>query len=120
MRYKIGKTIMHLFRERGRGGRDSLYLDNPNHGATYKWYPWKDEPREYYCCVLNSESPSDQVWLGRRDKWFIFYGGSEFRKMALWVLWRWAWGDWFGLKTELWLIGLHMCVKGRTAIHRLG
>lgn len=53
-------------------------------------------------CALNSESPSDQVWLGLANKWLYFYSGREFRKMAAWVLWRWIWGDWCGLKTRLW------------------
>ena len=102
MKRWLGLRIMRLFSD-----RTGNFTDNPNHNVMFKWHPYPDEPKEYYCCVLNSESPSDQVWLGRRDKWFWFYSGPEFRRMALWVLWRWIWHDWLGLKTRLWLIGLH-------------
>jgi len=108
---RIGYWIMRLFRDRASG---SMYLDNPNHCARLVWYP-DGEDEGYRCCVLNSESPSDQVWLGRSDKWFVFYGGTEFRRMALWALWRWAWGDWFGLKTRFWLWGLKLRCKPRAS-----
>ena len=101
---KLGHFIMRVF----RGGED--YLDPPNHSQTFKWNPYFDEPKHYECCVLNSESPSDQVWLGSNHKWYRFYGGAEFRKIAAWVLWRWVWGDWFGLKTKLWCYGLTLAV----------
>lgn len=26
---------------------------------------------------------------------------EDFRKLALWYLWRWAWGEWFGLRRWL-------------------
>ena len=102
---RIGYWIMRLFHDYAKG---NTYLDNPNHHARFTWYP---DGSGYRCCVLNPESPSDQVWLGRSDKWFVFYGGAEFRRMALWVLWRWTWGDWFGLKTRLWLQGLKLRCK---------
>ena len=92
-------------------GHNPIWLEAPNHGATLtiKAYDGSDAT----ICVLNSESPSDQVWLGTPHKWTYFYGGKVFRKMALWVLWRWVWGDWFGLKTKVWLWALdqreHKC-----------
>lgn len=26
---------------------------------------------------------------------------EDFRKLALWYLWRWAWGEWFGVRRRL-------------------
>lgn len=99
----LGYLIMRVF---GKDDGGAIY-DPPNHETIYKWYPYPDqEPETYYCAVLNSEAPSDQVWLGAGNQWYKFYTGPEFRRMALWVLWRWIWGDWCGLKTKLWLIGL--------------
>lgn len=32
---------------------------------------------------------------------------EDFRKLALWFLWRWAWGEWFGLRRWLFYKDLH-------------
>jgi hypothetical protein len=102
-----GHFIMRAF---GESTAFSQY-SNPNHGTVLRWNRYPDEPKSYECCVLNSEAPSDQVWLGSNDRWYRFYGGSEFRRMAAWVLWRWIWHDWCGLKTRLWLIGLYITCR---------
>lgn len=33
-----------------------------------------------------------------RSRWKLFIAAEDFRKLALWYLWRWAWGEWFGLR----------------------
>lgn len=107
-RLDFGHFIMSLFEERGAVG---YWHPAPNHGITFRWNRYPEEPQSYECCVLNSESPSDQVWLGSNDRWYKMYSGPEFRKMAVWVLLRWLWHDWFGLKTRLWLFGLHLACR---------
>ena len=37
---------------------------------------------------------------------------EPFRKLALWYLWRWAWGEWFGLRRWLFYKWLHWKVQG--------
>ena len=32
------------------------------------------------------------------ERWELFIAAVDFRKLALWYLWRWAWGEWFGLR----------------------
>lgn len=36
---------------------------------------------------------------------------EDFRKLALWYLWRWTWGEWFGLRRWLFYRHLHWQVK---------
>ena len=36
---------------------------------------------------------------------------EDFRKLALWYLWRWAWGEWFGLRRWLFYQNLSRYVK---------
>lgn len=42
---------------------------------------------------------------------------GAFRRMALWYLWRWAWGEWFGLRRRLYYWDLHRWVKGQRKRH---
>ena len=92
-------------------GHNHDWLEAPNHHATLR-IARKDYDHPLVC-VLNSESPSDQVWLGQSNKWIWFYSGRDFRKMAAWALWRWAWGDWFGLKTRLFMWALRLSTRSR-------
>ena len=38
---------------------------------------------------------------------------EDFRKLALWYLWRWAWGEWFGLRRRLFYWQLHKRIERR-------
>lgn len=51
----------------------------------------------------------DQVKLSLRTE--------HFRRLALWYLWRWAWGEWFGLRRRLFYWRLHRQVESYK--HRL-
>jgi hypothetical protein len=35
------------------------------------------------------------------ESWRWFVSTATFRRLALWYLWRWAWGEWFGLRRRL-------------------
>lgn len=56
-----------------------------------------------------------EIWLGtkyieheRVDEQWEFHDRTEvFRRIALWYLWRWAWGEWFGLRRWLYYKNLH-------------
>lgn len=47
-----------------------------------------------------------EVWIAERwggeEERYVYSGSAQtFRQMALWYLWRWAWGEWFGLRRWL-------------------
>lgn len=35
------------------------------------------------------------------EGWKLMIPARCFRRIALWYLWRWAWGEWFGLRRKL-------------------
>lgn len=47
------------------------------------------------------------VWIStqysdeKSSKYMCVMAAEDFRKLALWYLWRWAWGEWFGLRRWL-------------------
>ena len=63
-----------------------------------------------------------EIWLGTKyiehdqvDARWEFHDRTEvFRRIALWYLWRWSWGEWFGLRRWLYYKNLHRrCKKMR-------
>jgi hypothetical protein len=50
----------------------------------------------------------DQAWIGSIPT-------ATFRQMAIWYLWRWAWGEWFGLRRRLFYWNLFRKVDGLKA-----
>lgn len=56
-----------------------------------------------------------EIWIGETyqegehvdDRWKWHCSTKTFKKLALWYLWRWAWGDWFGLRRKLFYWFLH-------------
>ena len=63
-----------------------------------------------------------EVWIWERfeeqgsvdESWKFSCPARAFRRMALWYLWRWAWGEWFGLRRKLFYWDLHRrCEKMR-------
>jgi len=91
-------------------GKHGDWMEAPNHNECLS-ISQADGERDLICW-LNAETPSDQVWLGLSNKWIYFYSGSQFRKMAIWTLWRWAWSDWFGLRTRIWM----WCLTNRNKV----
>lgn len=45
------------------------------------------------------------------EGWKIIERTEDFRRIAAWYLWRWAWGEWFGLRRKLYYWNLHRSVK---------
>ena len=55
-----------------------------------------------------------ELWLGRPDKWYVFYSAKQARKLAWFILWEWwAKSTWFGLKRNLWYWGLSQRCRRR-------
>lgn len=54
------------------------------------------------------------VERGKVDEaWKYIDSTKIFRYFALWYLWRWAWGEWFGLRRWLFYKDLHRRVESR-------
>lgn len=45
------------------------------------------------------------------ERWMATLPAPAFRRLALWYLWRWAWGEWFGLRRRLFYWHLHRKVE---------
>lgn len=62
-----------------------------------------------------------EIWIGTReidrgqthDRWAFHCSTQAFRRIAIWYLWRWAWGEWFGLRRKLFYWDLHRRVQSR-------
>lgn len=60
-----------------------------------------------------------EIWIGethtdgdaKDEGWKFSCRTENFRKMALWYLWYWAWGEWFGLRRKLYYWDLHRRVS---------
>ena len=54
--------------------------------------------------VVSFINDAHEVWIaekwdgGGKEHWTFSAPASAFRRMALWYLWRWIWGEWFGLR----------------------
>jgi len=40
---------------------------------------------------------------------YFMMAADDFRGLALWYLWRWAWGEWFGVRRWLWYATGRLC-----------
>lgn len=66
---------------------------------------------EYVGAFINDAS---EFWISARyydsaeTKWMLYcVQASVFRRLALYYIWRWAWGEWFGLRRWLYFRWLH-------------
>jgi hypothetical protein len=46
-----------------------------------------------------------------RSKYLCVMAAEDFRKLALWYLWRWVWGEWCGLRRWLFYKRLRQQVR---------
>ncbi len=53
----------------------------------------------------------EREYHGEQARWAFFCDARVFRRLALFYLWRWAWGEWFGLRRRLYYIYLHWEVR---------
>lgn len=85
--------------------------------ADRKWAG--DAAKEHYDICFQSDA--GEIWIAAKypdqseSTWLIFMNASTFRKMALWYIWRWAWGEWFGLRRSLFYWHLHRRVESYRA-----
>lgn len=90
----------------------------PNDGKCLGYFIVEEYPDghvEFDICFNNSAS---EIWISQKEtkahksgvsneEWTFHCNDTIFRKMALWYLWRWAWGEWFGLRRWLYYKWLH-------------
>jgi hypothetical protein len=67
--------------------------------------------------VCSFQNDAGEIWLGVEwegtgsYKWTFSLNATTFRKLAWWYLWRWAVGEWFGLRRRLFYLDLHRRVS---------
>lgn len=75
-----------------------------------------------YTCSFNNDA--HEIWFWQEfdeedGRWAFFLDAGAFRRMALWYVWRWAWGEWFGLRRRLFYWDNHRRVQQmRSAVER--
>ncbi len=94
----------------------------PNHWRTTGFFVTGEHKpstdKAWYRCsiCLSFVNDASELWIARKDehekqanfeKWLFSCKAKHFRHMALWYLWRWAWGEWFGLRRWLYYKDLH-------------
>lgn len=130
----VARELRYLWRERGRGWnfwrvtiREWLLEDGARQGlggppnnwqgsATYRdgrhgaeWSArFLDDATDIGIAV---KYPDDG-----ESRWKVMIPPKVFRRLALWYLWRWAYGDWFGLRRLLYFRWLHRHVARMKAM----
>ena len=89
----------------------------PNNWQSAKIVPTRtsgDTGVEY--TYIGFRNDAFEIWIGKKyndsaDTWMGFVSAPTFRRMAIWYLWRWAWGEWFGLRRKLFYWDLNRRVR---------
>lgn len=79
---------------------NSLFGDIPNNHESITITKNKDRWFEIPLVASFVEDGFD-IGIGSMDRWYILLERSALHKIILWYLWRWAWGEWFGLRRYL-------------------
>ena len=82
----------------------------PNDHATLRWERHMDGGQENYRCASWGED-AGTLWIGWANSWDTRIRRRDALRMAGWILWRWAWGDWCGLRRALFYWDLHRRVR---------
>lgn len=69
----------------------------------------KSDPTYRYGYSVHFNNDAHEIWINvfetergeNHSHWAFYCSAASFRKMAFWYLWRWAWGEWFGLRRWL-------------------
>jgi hypothetical protein len=92
--------------------REWLLEDGANRGLggpPNNWQSIKIAAESYggnadYSARFGDDASSIMIWVRYTDeqkgdgRWLADFRPAVFRRMALWYLWRWAYGEWFGLR----------------------
>ncbi len=100
------RMLFRLLGDNSMGGHPGP----PNSWATSRWIKVANSSESLQIAIHNDGS---EVWIGsswdnqKTSEWAFYTRADAFRKLALWYLWRWAWGEWFGLRPALYFWVLH-------------
>lgn len=74
-------------------------------GSGHLWYSmhFDNDAHDLWICTQYSDDSQSQH--------MCVIPAEDFRKLALWYLWRWAWGEWFGLRRWLFYRALDRTAK---------
>lgn len=106
MIWKLHAFLHWLLEDRyhdGLGGPPNMHRqtgDIQGRDATYRG-AFNNDAHEFW---IEHEYP------GAGPRWAFSCDASVFRRLALFYLWRWAWGEWFGLRRWLFYRYLHWLV----------
>ena len=96
----------------GLGGPPNNWQRSPEyptrqHGmsTSHKWWAIRFDNDGFDVHILTQYDDGDRSLC-------LMMAGEDFRKLALWYLWRWAWGEWFGLRRWLYYRDLSHRLKG--------
>lgn len=104
------KTRMRMLRRRltedryheGLGGAPNGHRLSPHYPSNQRGMSAGVE--WYGLCFGNDASDvmvAEKFTDEKTSTWALHMSAEDFRRLALWYLWRWAWGEWFGLRRRL-------------------
>ena len=126
--------LWHIIRDYLAWFRQWILEDKANDGLGGPPNNWQSSPKypscqwgmstghEYFSLHFNNDA--GEVWISTKftdddkSQWVTAVACPDFRKLALWYLWRWAWGEWFGLRRKLYYRWLHRHVGKMLAARR--
>lgn len=88
-------------------GQHSPQYKSRGHGMStgHLWYSMRFGNDAYDLWVSTQYSDEE------KEKYFFVMAAEDFRNLALWYLYRWAVGEWFGLKRWLFYVDLAQRMK---------
>lgn len=85
---------------------------------------WRGRDGAEYSAHFGDDATSIMIWVRYPDepadggRWLCDLRTPIFRRLALWYLWRWAYGEWFGLRRWLFYRWLHRHVARMRRLSR--
>lgn len=105
------KTRMRMLRRRltedryhqGLGGAPNGHQHSPRYQSCQRGM---SAGVEWHSISFNNDAA--EIWIAEKfaddedaSDWELSIAAEDFRRLALWYIRRWAWGEWFGLRRWL-------------------
>ena len=99
---RVRKWLLEDKALEGLGGPPNNWQHSPNYSCRqygmslgHEWWAIRFTNDAFNLCI--DTQYTDEI----RSKIKLMISTDDFRKLAVWYLWRWAWGEWFGLRRTL-------------------